>query len=167
MESQIILLQEIKSALWVLICLVGVGVLFNIVRAVAASYKTIKSELANAFYNSATSFFEACKYEALIEYCHEHIKKKPDEAYAYWFLGKAYFQRKLIRLLTLVLTQRHADVVRSRAIRNELIPFRGTQATRKVVSMQHQLPLFRQANHRLVKLWFFQVGDTTQFTRGD
>ena len=94
MESQIILLQEIKSALWVLICLVGAGVLFNIVRAVAALYKTIKSELANTFNNSATSFFEAGKYEALIEYCNEHIKKKPEEAYAYWFLGKAYFQRK-------------------------------------------------------------------------
>jgi tetratricopeptide (TPR) repeat protein len=94
MDNQLILLQDIKSAVWILIYLVGAGVAVNILRAVAASYRTIKSELSNTFYNSVSAMFESGKYEALIEYCHEHIKKKPREAYAYWFLGKTYFQNK-------------------------------------------------------------------------
>lgn len=94
MDAQLILLQEIKTAVWVLVYIVGAGVLLSLLRAVAASYRTIKSELANAFTNTATSMFERGKYEALIKYCLEHLEKNPKEAYAYWFLGKAHFQIK-------------------------------------------------------------------------
>ncbi len=94
MDNEIIILQEIKSTLWVLVYLVGIGVTFNIIRAVAASYRTIKAELNNKFYTLATAMFEIEDYDGLIEYCHKHLKKKPKEAYAYWFLGKAHFHLK-------------------------------------------------------------------------
>lgn len=82
MDAQLILLQEIKTAVWVLIYLVGAGVLLSLLRAVAASYRTIKSELANAFTNTATSMFERGKYEALIKYCLEHLEKNPKGNYS-------------------------------------------------------------------------------------
>jgi len=94
MNEQIALLQEIKSALWVLIYLVGIGVAFNILRVVISSYRTIKNELENAFYNTTSAMFENGDYDDVIEHCHEHLKKKPKEAYGYWFLGKAHFQKK-------------------------------------------------------------------------
>ena len=94
MNEQIILLQEIKSALWLLIYLVGIGVAFNILRAVFSSYRTIKNELENAFYTTTSAMFENGDYDEVIEHCNKHLKKKPKEAYGYWFLGKAHFQKK-------------------------------------------------------------------------
>lgn len=94
METEITLLQDIKTALWVLIFIVGIGVVATVVRAVITSYRAVKSEIDNMFYNSASAMYESGDLKGLIEYCHEHIKNKPKEAYAYWFLGKAHFQMK-------------------------------------------------------------------------
>ena len=94
MDAQLALLQEIRSAVWILVYLVGAGVLLSFVRAVAASYRTIKTELASAFSNTASAMFDRGQYDSLIKYCYEHLKKNPKEAYAYWFLGKANHQLK-------------------------------------------------------------------------
>jgi len=94
METEITLLQDIKTALLVLIIVVSIGVVATVVRAVITSYRAVKSEIDNMFYNSASAMYESGDLKELIEYCHEHIKKKPNEAYAYWFLGKAHFQMK-------------------------------------------------------------------------
>lgn len=48
----------------------------------------------HVFYSSASAMYESGEFNELVEYCHDHIKKKPKEAYAYWFLGKAHFQMK-------------------------------------------------------------------------
>ena len=48
----------------------------------------------NLFNRVASDMFESGKLTELIEYCHEHLKKKPRAAYAYWFLGKAHYQLK-------------------------------------------------------------------------
>ena len=94
MDTELTLLQDIKSALWILIVIVGIGVVVNYGRAVAASYKIIKSDLKDYFYNTATKMYENEKYNELIKYCHERLKKKPKKAYGFWFLGKAHFNRK-------------------------------------------------------------------------
>jgi tetratricopeptide (TPR) repeat protein len=94
MDAQLALLQEIRSALFILIYLVGAGVILNLLRTVATSYRTIKSELANSFYNTASKMHDNGNYEALVKYCHEHLVKNPMDPYPYWFLGKAYFQLK-------------------------------------------------------------------------
>ena len=92
METEITLLQDIKSALWVLIFVVGIGVVATVVRAVITSYRAVKTEIDNIFYNSATAMYESGDLKKLVKYCHDYLKKKPKEAYAYWFLGKAHFQ---------------------------------------------------------------------------
>jgi len=94
MEEQILLLEEIKSALWILIYLIGLSVFFNAIRATASSYKVIKSEIDDAFYNKAYSMFEEEKYDKVIEFCLNHLEKKPKEGNAFWFLGKTYFAKK-------------------------------------------------------------------------
>ena len=94
METEITLLQDIKTALWVLIFIVAIGVFATVVRAVVTSYRAIKTEIDNMFYNSASAMYESGDLKELVGYCHDHLKKKPKEAYAYWFLGKAHFQMK-------------------------------------------------------------------------
>ena len=94
MDNEIVLLQDIKSALWVLIWIVGVGVTATVIRVIATIYPKIKNEMDNAFYNDANALFEHDKYESLIEFCFNELKKNPKEAYAYWFLGKAHFKMK-------------------------------------------------------------------------
>lgn len=94
MDTQLVLLHEIKNAVWILIFLVGAGVFLSLLKTIATSYRTIKSELVNMFYNNASSMFERGKYEALTKYCLEQLDKNPREAYAYWFLGKVHFQIK-------------------------------------------------------------------------
>lgn len=92
MEAEIVLLQEIKSALWILIFVMSIGVVATIVRAVITSYRAVRTEIDNIFYNSAKGMFEGGNLNDLVKYCHNHLEKRPQEAYAYWFLGKAHFQ---------------------------------------------------------------------------
>lgn len=94
METEITLLQDIKSALWVLVFIVSVGVAATVVRSIVTSYRAVKTEIDNIFYNSASAMFESGTLNELVEFCHDHLKKKPKEAYAYWFLGKAHYQMK-------------------------------------------------------------------------
>lgn len=94
MENQVLLLQEIKDALWVLIYIVGIIAFFIIVRAFAESYRAIRNEIDNMFYNSVSAIYDNENYDEVITFSLNHIQNKPNEAYAYWFLGKAYFEKK-------------------------------------------------------------------------
>ena len=94
METEITLLQDIRSALWVLIFVVSIGAVATVVRAVITSYRAVRTEIDNIFRNSAEAMYGGGNLNDLVNYCHNHLKKKPKEAYAYWFLGKAHFQLK-------------------------------------------------------------------------
>lgn len=94
MENELILLKDIKDALWILIYLIGIGVLLNIIRTIATSYKTIKDELENTFYNTVSPLYENGEYDKVIECSLEHVEKKSKDAYGYWFLGKAYYKKE-------------------------------------------------------------------------
>ena len=94
MEEQLVLLHEIKSALWILIYLIGIGIFFSAVRAIIISYKTIKNEIEEAFNNTVSVMYDNGDYDQVIEYCLDHLEKKPKDAYGYWFLGKAYYRKE-------------------------------------------------------------------------
>ena len=94
MDNELILLQEIKSALWVLIYLIGIGVFFYVIKTSITVYRTLKTELDDKFYTLGAAIFESGDYDNLIEFSHKHLKKKPKEGYGYWFLGKAHFHKK-------------------------------------------------------------------------
>ncbi|MCG7968950.1 MAG: tetratricopeptide repeat protein [Candidatus Thiodiazotropha taylori] len=94
MDNELTLLQDIKSAIWILIYILGLGVGTYVMRSIIVSYKTVKDIIENRFYHIVSAMYENNDYDEVIEYCHDHLSKKPNEAYGYWFLGKAYFQKK-------------------------------------------------------------------------
>ena len=94
MDSEIAVLQDIRTAVWLLVYIVGAGVVLMMTRFVATSYRTIRTELNNAFYNAGSALFEKGKFSELIEFSHARLKKKPTDAYAFLFLGKAYYKIK-------------------------------------------------------------------------
>jgi tetratricopeptide (TPR) repeat protein len=98
MENQIQLLQEIRSALWILVYLVSAGVAVYVLKAFSALYKVLKSRWDDLFRCTASVLFDGAQYEKCIEFCREQLKKHPGKklqtGYAYWYLGKAYFQIK-------------------------------------------------------------------------
>jgi tetratricopeptide (TPR) repeat protein len=98
MENQIQLLQEIRSALWILVYLVSAGVAVYGLKALSALYKVFKSRWDDLFRCTASVLFDGAQYEKCIELCREQLKKHPEKklqmGYAYWYLGKAYFQIK-------------------------------------------------------------------------
>jgi len=91
-ETELSVLQDIRAAAWLLILIVGIGVAVNVARLLVVSYRTIRSALNDYFYHSASAMFESQEFTKLVSYCHEHLKKRPREAYAHWFLGKAHFE---------------------------------------------------------------------------
>ena len=92
MAIEITLLQDIKFALWVLISIVGVGTVATVIRAVAVSYSSLKKVLDNQFSHMASAMYDNSELSELIKFCHTHLKKKPEDAYAFWFLGKAHYK---------------------------------------------------------------------------
>ena len=94
METELTLLQDIKTALWILISIVSIGVVATVIRSIVTSYRFVKTEIDNLFWNTASAMFESGELNKLVELCHNHLTEKPEEAYAHWFLGKAYFQMK-------------------------------------------------------------------------
>jgi tetratricopeptide (TPR) repeat protein len=94
MYNELTLLQDIKSAIWILIYILGLGVGTYVIRSIIVSYKAVKDIIENRFYHIVSALYENNDYDEVIEYCHDQLSKKPNEAYGYWFLGKAYFQKK-------------------------------------------------------------------------
>ena len=94
MDNELILLQEIKDAIWVLIYLIGISVFFYVVKTSINVYQTIKKELDVKFHTLGAALFESGDYDELIKFSHQHLRKKPKEGYGYWFLGKAHFHKK-------------------------------------------------------------------------
>lgn len=92
METELSVLQDIRAAVWMLAFIVGIGVAAQVARLLVVSYKAIKSAFENYFYLCAAAMFERQEFTKLIKYCHDHLRKHPREAYAYWFLGKAHFE---------------------------------------------------------------------------
>lgn len=94
MENEIALLQDIKSAIWILIYLIGISVSITLIRALVNFFSIIKSHYKDKFNTIAQALFESGDFDALIDYCNKTLIKKPKEAYAHWFLGKVYFQKE-------------------------------------------------------------------------
>ena len=92
MNSEIALLQDIKTGVWILVYIVGLGMISFLIRNITVAYKTLRAEINSAFYNAAYSKFESGNFNELLGFCHEQLKKKPKDIYAYWFLAKAHYE---------------------------------------------------------------------------
>ena len=93
MENELSLLQDLKSAIWILIYITSIYVTFFVIKTSITVYKTLKEAIEDKFYTVGSVMFDSGEYDELIQYCHNHLKKHPKEGYGYWFLGKAYYHK--------------------------------------------------------------------------
>ena len=95
MDSEVIsILYEIKTAIYVLIVVVIIGVIANWVRAGVSMKNFIRRELDDAFSEEASDYYDKGEYEELLSYCEDKLKTKPNHAYALWYKAKAYYQKE-------------------------------------------------------------------------
>jgi len=95
MDSQIVpLLQEIRSALWMLVALVALFWIIKLLKAVEGSLRRLKRRFSDRFKLIANSMFERGQYSELLEYCNNRIQERPNDGTAHWFRGKAFYQQK-------------------------------------------------------------------------
>lgn len=98
MDNQILLLQEIRSGIWILVYLLSAIFVVNLLKGVASGFKSFKARWDDLFRCRAALLFDSGQYEKCIEFCNENLKtnpeKKTESAHAYWFLGKSFFQIK-------------------------------------------------------------------------
>jgi tetratricopeptide (TPR) repeat protein len=92
MDMNIQLLTEINSALWTLVYLVGSAVSLYIIKTVIVVYRTYKKIIENKFQETASVFFENGDYKEVVQLCEKQINEKPNDAYGYWYMGKAQFE---------------------------------------------------------------------------
>ena len=95
MDSQIVpILQEIRSALWMLVALVALFWVIKLLKAIERSLRNLKKRFSDRVKLAANNMFERGQYAELIDYCNYRIKERPNDGTAHWFRGKAYYQQK-------------------------------------------------------------------------
>ncbi|MBW9262217.1 MAG: hypothetical protein K1564_11660 [Candidatus Thiodiazotropha sp. (ex. Lucinisca nassula)] len=95
MENEILLiLYDIKKAIYLLLAVVITGVLANWVRAGISIKSVVRRELDDLFTEEASDFYDKGQFDELLAHCEEHLKAKPNHSYALWYKAKAYYQKQ-------------------------------------------------------------------------
>lgn len=95
MEQQILsTLQEIKTALYVLMAIIILGVIAGFLRAGIAAKNLVKEKLDDFFRDEANHLFDKGAFDELIRYCEDKLKSKPHNSDALWYVAKAYYQKE-------------------------------------------------------------------------
>ncbi|MEW8537471.1 MAG: hypothetical protein AB2565_16015 [Candidatus Thiodiazotropha endolucinida] len=92
MDMNTELLNEINNALWILVYLVGTAITLHVIKTTILSIKEYRKLMENKFYETTNAFFENGDYAEVTRLCEEQIRKKPKDAYGYWFMGKAQYE---------------------------------------------------------------------------
>ena len=94
MEQQILsTLQEIKTAIYILIAILVLGVIASFLRAGIAAKGLVRGKLDDIFRDEASHLFDKGAFEELIKVCEDKLKSKPYDANALWYIAKAYYQK--------------------------------------------------------------------------
>ena len=95
MDTQVIsLLQEIRSALWLLVAILGLFIFVKIIRGCAVLLKTIKIRFDERFKIAARCLFDSGQFKSLLSYCDQQEKKYPHDGYPFWFRAQVYYQQE-------------------------------------------------------------------------
>ncbi len=93
MEQEILSeLAAIKSAIYILIAIVTIGVVANFIRVYFTSKNYIRNELNDLFEKELEEMFDDGRYNELLEKCEKKLKSSSNHTYALWYKGKALFQ---------------------------------------------------------------------------
>ena len=94
MEQQILsTLQEIKTAIYVLMAIVVLGVVASFLRAGIAAKSLLQGKLDDVFRDEATHLFDKGAFDELINFCEDKLKSKPHDGQALWYIAKTYYQK--------------------------------------------------------------------------
>src|SRR5918999_2304706 len=94
MEQQILsTLQEIKTAVYILIAILVLGVIASFLRAGIAAKGLVRGKLDDIFRDEASHLFDKGAFEELINFCEDKLKSKPHDGHALWYIAKAYYQK--------------------------------------------------------------------------
>ena len=94
MENEILsALNEIKTAIYLLLAVVIIGVVANWVRTGISIKNVIRKELDDIFIVEASNYFEKGLFDELLSHCENHLKTKPNHSHALWYKAKAYYQK--------------------------------------------------------------------------
>lgn len=95
MEQQILsTLQEIKTAIYVLMAIVVLGVVASFLRAGIAAKNLVREKLDDLFRAEASRLFDKGAFDELIKYCEDKLKSKPHNSDALWYVAKAYYHKE-------------------------------------------------------------------------
>lgn len=86
-------LSEIRTAIYILLAIVTLGVIANWIRAWASVKNMLEKELAELFTKEAGDFHDKGKFDELLIYCEEKLESKPNHSYALWYKAKAHYQK--------------------------------------------------------------------------
>lgn len=92
MDMNTELLNEINSALWILVYFVGAAVTLFVIKTIILATKEYKKLIENKFYETANLFFEDGNFNEVVRLSQEQIQRKPKDAYGYWFMAKAQYE---------------------------------------------------------------------------
>ncbi len=94
MEQQLLAtLQEIKTAIYVLMAIVVLGVVASFLRAGITSKNLVREKLNDLFRDEASHLFDKGAFDELIKYCENKLNSKAFHADALWYVAKAYYQK--------------------------------------------------------------------------
>jgi len=95
MENEsIIILSEIRTILYAILGIVSaIGITF-VIRSIIVIRSSVKEAKRDVFKELANDLLEEGNVSELISYCNDTLIKKPNNALALWWLGKAYFQKE-------------------------------------------------------------------------
>lgn len=86
-------LQEIKTAIYILMAIVVLGVTASFLRAGIAAKGLLREKLDDIFRDEASHFFDKGAFDELIKLCEDKLKSKPHHVNALWYIAKAYYQK--------------------------------------------------------------------------
>jgi len=86
-------LQEIKTAIYVLMAIVVLGVVASFIRAGISAKNLLRGKLDDLFRDEANHLFDKGAFDELIKYCEDRLKSKPHDGHALWYVAKAYYQK--------------------------------------------------------------------------
>jgi len=95
METEILsTLNEIKTAIYLLLAVVIIGVVANWIRVGISLKNVIPNQLDDLFTEEANNLYDEGKFDELLASCKEQLEKKPHHSYALWYKAKAYYQKQ-------------------------------------------------------------------------
>lgn len=83
-------LQSIRTLIQIFIVISFLNLCFGGVRLWLRVREHVRTAFDTVFQLGCTEYFEEGKFDDLVKHCEERLVKRPNDAYALLFLGKAY-----------------------------------------------------------------------------